>query len=527
MKYLILKSIIVFFLFLFIPMQAMTNSPTQIAVIPFTVNAEKNYAYLQNGITETLIFHLSKEGESKIIDSESVNEVMKDMKGPLTDTKAAQIGQELKADYIVYGSVTVFGDQVNVHGKAFDVKKLHPPIRLSREMSSIDGIIPEIKVFAGEIEKAIVSATSHTNQPQDELEIQAEKKSNSSSAIIVHRESQVQGMTGFWRSEPVETLIHSLGVGDIDNDGKKEILILSPHTIDLYRIQQSKLVKEEKIYSDDGHYFISIDIADINGNGFPEIFVTSLNALQNTVSSFVLEYKQGVYIRTMKDLSWYFKVIEGKQLMGQNQRTGGSDIFSGAIVRMAWKNNRYEPAEPIMPEHSANLLGFACGRFLNTSESVAVVTTKGGSLQIIDSSGNRFWSGSESYATLPFYFILPREEPSVENRQYYPARIKINPTDGNKEIIVARNPKSIGGALLNFFSSNDQSQIEALYWDGIGFTSKWETRKISGTITDFIIDDVDQDGKNELVVSLILETGNILRQPKSVLFLYNLDGIKE
>jgi hypothetical protein len=158
---------------------------------------------------------------------------------------------------------------------------------------------------------------------------------------------------------------------------------------------------------------------------------------------------------------------------------------------------------------------------------VAAVTTKGGSLQIIDSSENRFWAGRESYATLPFYFMLPREEPSVENRQYYPTRIKINPMDGNREIVVARNPKSIGGALLNFFSSNDQSQIEALYWDGIGFTSKWETRKLSGTITDFIIDDVDQDGKTELVASLILETGNILRQPKSVLFLYDLDGIKE
>jgi TolB-like protein len=521
---------IVFFTLL-APMNALSNSLTKVAVIPFTVNAEKDYTYLQNGITEMLTFHLSKQGKTKVIDPERIAEAMKDSKGTLTSEKAEKIGKDLEADYIVYGSVSVFGNHVNVQGKVLDLKGSRLPVLLSKELSSVDGIIPEINGFASEINKAFFNTDSQQEHTKDALESEKSKNTDSSS-IITHHGSQEKAMSGFWKSEPIETIIHSLAVGDTDNDGIKEIVILSPHAVDIYQIQQDRLVKKQMIFSDDDLNLISIDIADINGNGFAEIFVTSLNALKNSVSSLVIEYNQGGYIKIVEDTSWYFKVVEhptlGKQLLGQMQRTGRADIFSGAIVRMTWKNGQYEPTDPVLPENTANTLGFAFGRLLNTAEDICVVVTRNNSLQAIDSSGNRCWSGKGPYAPLPFYFLLPKEEPGVENRQYYPMRVGINNAeDGKNQLVVINNPNH-SGSLLSFFSSNDQSHIEGFSWDGMDFVSSWETRNLSGTITSFVIDDVDQDGKKELVAGLILETGTDLGgHPKSVLVSYDLKQIKK
>jgi TolB-like protein len=521
----------IFFVILFVSMNGLANSLPQVAVIPFTVNAEKDFTYLQNGITEMLTFHLSKQGKTGVIDLERIAEAMKDSKGSLTNEKAEKIGQDLGADYIVYGSVSVFGNHINVQGKALDLKGSKLPVYLSKELSSVDGIIPEINGFASEINKVLLNTEAQKGYPKGIRESEKEKSSDSSS-IITHHSPQEKAMRGFWKSEPIETIIHNLAVGDTDNDGIKEILILSPHAVDLYQMHQSKLEKKQTIFFDDDLNMIHVDIADINGNGFAEIFVTSLNALKNTASSFVIEYNQGVYSKIIENTSWYFKVVEhptlGRQLLGQIQRTGRADIFSGAIMRMTWKNHQYEPTDPVLPENTANALGFAFGRFLNTVEDICVVATRDGSLRAIDSSGNICWSGKGPYAGLPFYFLLPKEEPGVENRQYYPVLVGVNKTeDGKNELVVIKNP-NYSGSLLSFFNSNDQAHIEGLSWDGIGFVTVWETRNLSGTITGFVIDDIDQDGKKELVASLIMETGSILGgHPKSVLVSYDLEQIKE
>ncbi len=536
MKILILKNRIFFFYVIFFlipvaPLKALANSLPQVAVIPFTVNAEKDYSYMQNGITEMLTFHLSTQGKTKVIDQEHIAEAMKDIKGTLTYEKAEKLGRDLKADYIVYGSVSVFGNQVIVQGKALDLRGSKLPVHLSKELSSVDGIIPEINGFAGEIKKTFFITAAQQEHTKGAMESE-KSKSTDSSYIITHHGSEEKAMIGFWKSEPIDTIIHSLAVGDTDNDGIKEIVILSPHAVDLYQIHQSRLVIKQTIFSDDDLNLISIDIADINGNGFAEIFVTSLNALKNTVSSFVIEYNQGVYSKIIEDSSLYFKVVEhptlGKQLLGQMQRTGRADIFSGAIVRMVWKNSQYEPTDPVLPENTANALGLAFGRLLNTAEDICVSVTRDGSLIAIDSSGNRCWSGKGPYAPLPFYFLLQKEEPGVENRQYYPMRVGINNTeDGKNQLIVINNPNN-SGSLLSFFSSNDQAHIKGLSWDGIGFAPSWETRNLSGNITGFVIDDIDQDGEKELVASLILETESVLGgHPKSVLVSYDLKQIKE
>jgi hypothetical protein len=50
----------------------------------------------------------------------------------------------------------------------------------------------------------------------------------------------------------------------------------------------------------------------------------------------------------------------------------------------------------------------------------------------------------------------------------------------------------------------------AFFWDGLGLTAEWRTRKLTGAIRDFAIGDFDNDGVDELVAALILDEGRII-----------------
>jgi hypothetical protein len=56
----------------------------------------------------------------------------------------------------------------------------------------------------------------------------------------------------------------------------------------------------------------------------------------------------------------------------------------------------------------------------------------------------------------------------------------------------------------------------SFFWDGLGLSAEWKTRKISGSIRDFAIGDFDNDGVDELVAAVILDEGRVITtSPKS------------
>jgi hypothetical protein len=74
-------------------------------------------------------------------------------------------------------------------------------------------------------------------------------------------------------------------------------------------------------------------------------------------------------------------------------------------------------------------------------------------------------------------------------------------------------------AKMKLFTS---SEIYDLEWDGIGMAENWKTKKINGYITDYVIKDIDNDGKPQIVLALVLSVGTSIRD-RSVIVSYKLD----
>jgi TolB-like protein len=525
--------------------------PKRIALLPFKINAEKDMSYLQNGIFDMLTSRLAKEGEVEVISRQAAENAFKAAGSPepVTESAARTIGAGLNADYTLFGSVTVLGNSISLDAKMVDVSGQTPTASFFDQSQDLGGIITKINqiatqinatVFGRQTEVARKAAPAETAAgaskpaPADELYAHPEKllkeggAEGEGSPFIMTTEEEQQAFQKFWRSASFKHLINGISIGDVDGDGKMETVAVTPNDVIIYRSEQGRFYKAYEIKIDGSRYPIGIDVADINDNGFPEIFVTSLAVNRNVVDSAVFEYDGQAFQKIVDGSSWYYRVSDvpgrGKILLGQKHRL--AKPFSGPIYDMIWQNSEYVPEAEIKAPKQIQVMGFALGDRLIDRQGTAAAYRKDDRIQIIDANGKEIWKSSERYggSTLHCYGEKESRE-QVRNLIYYPMRLLVSDTngDGESEVVVVKNYE-ITGRHLEQFRKYTNAEVQSMTWDGLGLQTRWKTRKISGFIRDYFLGDFDNDGKIELVAAVILSEGSVMliTEPKSTIIAYEL-----
>jgi hypothetical protein len=318
----------------------------------------------------------------------------------------------------------------------------------------------------------------------------------------------------FWRSAAFKQLFNGIALGDVDGDGKIETVILTPQSVLIYRKDQERFFQVDEYKEGGQGYNIGIDVADINGNGVPEIFVTSLTPTRKGLASFVLEYDGKTYRRIAEGESWYFRVCDlpdrGKILVGQEHRMGSP--HGTRIYEMLWRNGRYEPESPVTVSIALNVLGLTMADVTDSRKESIVAFDREDHIRVFEAGGEEEWKSSEKYGGSTLHYAAAiTDQGDVENPIYLPVRLlPYKPSkDGKTKILTVKNHDVAGMKLERFRSFND-SQFMSFFWDGIGLAAEWRTRKISGCIRDFAIGDFDNDGQDELIAALVLDEGRII-----------------
>jgi hypothetical protein len=305
-------------------------------------------------------------------------------------------------------------------------------------------------------------------------------------------------------------------------------VVVTPHEVIVYRAESGKFYKAHEIKESGSRYHIGVDVADINGNGFPEIFVTSLAATRKVIDSIVFEYDGEAFRKIVDGSSWYYRVVDvpgrGKILLGQKHHV--AQPFSGRIYDMIWKNSEYVPETEIKTPREIQVLGFALGDILKDKQETAAAYRTDDRIQIIDANGKEMWHSSEQYGGSTLYTLGELEyRAQVQNPIYYPMRLLITDAkgDGESEMIVVKNHE-VTGRHLDQFRKYTNAHFESMTWEGLGLQTRWRTRKISGFIRDYALGDFDNDGKIELVAAVILSEGSVvlISEPKSTIIAYEL-----
>ena len=142
-------------------------------------------------------------------------------------------------------------------------------------------------------------------------------------------------------SQTIPTEFKGMDIGDVNGDGLNEVVAIDKNNVYIYQKAGNELKLLEKIAGKSYDNYIAVDVADINKDGKKQIFVTSLN--DTLLDSFVLEFKDGKYVKIASDIRWFLRVIDTPSgiplLLGQDY--GPDKPFNTPIYEMVWRDGKY------------------------------------------------------------------------------------------------------------------------------------------------------------------------------------------
>jgi hypothetical protein len=297
----------------------------------------------------------------------------------------------------------------------------------------------------------------------------------------------------------------------------------------IHQMSDNHLVLEKQLEFNSNLRIVALDIADINGNGFPEIFVTSLTIHLDKLQSFVVEYNGADYVTIADNQHYYYRVLDGpdgaRTLMGQ--RTG-KDPFDGPVYIMRAEGSSYTRQKEVRLPRNTSVLSLAKGPVTNESAEEYVMINRFGRLVMTDDGGSEKWESTVKYGGSAHVWLMTKKDPdaSYRDRVYIHPRIQFFDMtgDGAPEILTIQN-NTFGGDALGRYKRFKNGTIQVLSWNGIALAPIFQTRALQGWISDFAMADIDADGKEELIVSVVTQTKlAILSKDKTASIIsYDLD----
>jgi len=495
----------------------------KVAILPFLIHSQENLDYLREGIYDMLSSRISAEGKILVVERTVVERAFYEERPMRIDeTVAKKIGVRAGADYIVLGSLTKIGDYISLDARLISITEEKPPLGVYTQHKGIDDVMLKIGDFAQDIGYKILGRQAMARRPAEPRH-----------PYLVSPKREIgridpEGL-GFRKSQSFPFESKGLDIGDVDGDKQNELVMMDKNNLYIFKYDGEKLRLFKKEEYGIGHNFLTLDVADVNRNGYCEIIVTSV--VEDNLKSFILEYEEGRLKKITENANWYFRVLdhpkEGPILMGQRMDSEG--LFSGRIYKFLWKKNSFEKGPKMDFPKETKIFGLAMVDLRNKGTLDVVILGDSERLTIQSADRKFSWTSRVLYGgTNNSYDTKKKRDPtskvadSLPWRVYIPGRVitKDLDEDGLKEIIINKNHRE--SRLLERVRSFETGEIYSLIWREGSLDTYWKTREINGYISDFQIRDVDNDGEEELVVAVVNPGGTFDRKGTSNILFFKL-----
>ncbi len=568
---------LIFMLLISVPLWA--KDKKSVAVLPFALNSADNIDYVQQGILDMLSSRIASIDKIEVISKDKVLDVVKTVKlKEMTLADIYALGKKMNVDYVVSGSITKIGNSVSIDAKLVDIAAYKQAVSISTQSQGMDDVIVKISDFAQRIDQHILgtaapaapplaalvapTATTTTALPQMSSGESTQQKDRENMIIAGMRTgkkatftgsinpdfisgAQPRDKKGFWMSQKYPTNYKGIDVGDVNGDGLNEIVVIDENSVYIYQRKGNDALLLQKISGGKFNNYAGVDIIDLNNNGVKEILISNVVTKRetynvfNTVDSFILEWKDGKFVKIADNLPWLFRVIDGKpggiRVLGQ--KVGSQRPFDTPIYEMVWSGGQYregkkqripqglsiygltldnlgEGAEKIITFNTYDYLSV----FQETDKPLYAVQSMLGSKEYIYKSDEVF-GGSNSFVE-----AYGEDMPGNDYTFYYTymnSRILTYDTnkDGKRELIVVKNLTT--SRILKNTKIFTSSEFYNLEWDSMSLLENWRTRKMGGYVADYQIKDIDNDGENEIVMVIVTSSGSLVGR-ESVIAAYKL-----
>jgi TolB-like protein len=531
------------------------ETPKKVAILPFGINALEDLSYLREGIMDMLASRISWEGKVEVIEEQLVKEALSGREGALNEAAAREVGTTLGADYVLFGSLTVFGDSVSIDAKMIALKEDRPPVSIYAQTKGMGEVIPRINDFAQDINNKIFGRgpTAVAAAPQQPRFSRAHPETIMSGPApstpaprddgsFVQLQSGSEASSDVSRSQKLSFPVLGMDVGDLDGDGRPEIVVLSKlKEVIVYQWDQGRLNKRGSFQGEKRDNLVWVCLVDANHDGKAEVYVSNLR--DQRLASYVLEWRGDRLKKLATDIQWYFNrlAVPGKESILLGQKKNLRDIFIPGVYHLQFAGGAYKPLEGISLPRRANVFNFTQGDLDGDGKlETAFIFPGKERLYLVDDDGTRLWESREYYgATANILEGISPDSGSTrvaggggatdtdEVETYYiPSPLLLVDLNNDKRLeLLANRNLTLSSRILASQRNFSDGEIQSLAWVGDDLLPQWKTRPLRGMVVSYRLADVDGDGQDELVAAAVLERGSF-KKTKSMIYVYELERVR-
>ncbi|HEW81017.1 MAG TPA: VCBS repeat-containing protein, partial [Nitrospirae bacterium] len=272
-----------------------------------------------------------------------------------------------------------------------------------------------------------------------------------------------------------------IAMGDINNNGELEFVVSDGNDIRIYS-QKRDMREEWLVEGAPSERHLSIDVLDMNNNGYAEIFVTSL-INNKEIRSFVLEYDpSGVVEKIKTDIPYFLRVSGNKLLM---QDSGYINKFSGPVYEGIFQDGEYRPGTPLNLPKGVNIYGFTRIDWQESGKNHLLTFDDKGFMHLYDEAGNSIWNSGESYGKSDITVKRTNMVPGDPSEEWVVReRLITIKTDRGQEVFVVKKIPKV--AIVPGFGYKE-AEVYSLWWDGAAMEIKPILKGLPGSVNDFWI----------------------------------------
>lgn len=538
-----------------LPALAQAQGARTYAVLPFKVTGDK-FQYMSRGAQTMLSSRLAWLGYFEPAPAANVERA--GTKLPGTVTEAQSLMGQAGSDFLVAGSIVFNDKQADVEVKVYDRKG---QTWTKTGQAPIEGLVPALEKLAGEVRGEVFKRPGEEKAAAEKKEIRKEQQGaapvprnaeflsgGATEAVVgpaggpvMNPQFRYEGGVenpGRWQSQSLRFQSVGMVVADFDGNKKNSVVIAGESQLYSYDFYEKTLRPLSTIKVSMRFRILRVSTFDLDRDGRAELLVSGVDDPDGNMEprTFIYRVTNGKFEEFMPFQRSHMAVVRtpptyAPTLLSQDKGSHGPFDEHG-VSEMVYNGKELQAVRTLKLPSIANVYNFT---YLpeQTSHKILVLNEYN-YLKTYTPDGEIQASMEDGYNSSAIYVVIDERMPGMNTGKrddstalFYYVPIRMIPVSfdprGKYEVIMNKDI-SVATQVFQRFRRFSQGEVHSLFWDGVGMSLAWKSRRIKGTVVDLAVEDLQNTGRKQLVVCLNTYSGAVgMSSEKTVVVTYDLD----